>query len=130
MPDQEQDRYGLVIRGKHVEHRIAESSWRCGICGSRLVTRWFEESPNWRTLCYQDRVHDSQKFIHATSSAYHEGRKRLESMQARDVFRHLPAELQETLSEQLDIAEGREMDRKRDEALPVSYRAGRSKLFK
>ena len=62
------DRDYTSIRGRAVLHSVARNGWVCGICGSRLATRWFDVAPNWRTVCANDQEHDKDEFV--TSGAY------------------------------------------------------------
>lgn len=102
------DRDFFSVRGMAVRHSTARRDWVCGECGSPLTTRWFMDCPNWRTVCTNDPGHDPDQFVHKQSWAYMEHRRLTEKAQAKDVFDHLPAELQET------ILKGDERCRSRD----------------
>ena len=88
-----QDRDGLQIRNLYIGHGTARRDWVCGCCGASLATRWFEQEPNWRTVCTNDPEHPADSFVHKASWAYRQARCQLEAMQAGDVFDHLPPEL-------------------------------------
>ena len=94
-----QDRDGLTIKGRHVLHSTACRDWLCGTCGSKLVTRWFEDAPNWRTVCTADDHHDPDEFVHGSTWAYLEARQQMDAMKGREVFAHLPDELQAAILE-------------------------------
>jgi hypothetical protein len=79
-----------VIR---VRHSTAVRDWICP-CGGRLATRFFEDAPHWRTVCVADPTHDDQEFIHQSSYEYLQHRAHMDAAQAKDVFAHLPPELQ------------------------------------
>ena len=94
-----QDRDHVYIRGQAILHTTAVRDWCCGICGSSLITRWFIDPPNWRTVCANDPGHEPDEFITSTAWAYREHRALEEAAQAQDVFSHLPPELQAAISE-------------------------------
>lgn len=86
----------ITIRGERVRHMTAQRDWRCGICGSKLVTRWAPEG--WRTVCAASPEHDDQEFVHQSTWEYIEHRRLTEAAQAEDVFHHLPPELQAAIT--------------------------------
>lgn len=89
-----QSRDFLQIGPIAVRHSTAARDWMCGTCGGRLVTRFYETAPNWRTVCTRDASHDDQKFIHKSTAEYIEHREAMNAALAEDVFAHLPSELQ------------------------------------
>jgi len=88
------DREHVYIDGRAVLHATACRDWVCGECGSRLTTRWFDEAPNWRTVCASEPDHDADNFVHRSTWAYMEHRRLTGDAQAADVFANLPPELQ------------------------------------
>ena len=103
------DRDFIVVRGKRIRHTTAARDWVCGVCGGRLVTRWFHEEPHWRTVCWaMPTKHSSDEFILKSTWAYREHRRMAEAAQAKDVFDHLPAEVR------AQITEGRETCQSKD----------------
>lgn len=88
------DRYSVYIKGRAIPHNVACRDWVCGNCGGRLVTRWFEDAPHWRTLCFDDGDHDPDGFVHKGTWAYLEARRMMDGVTAREVFKHLPPEVQ------------------------------------
>jgi len=92
------DRDYTHIKGKAVRHTTAARDWVCGACGSRLVTHFYPDAPHWRTVCHQDEGHDPDEFVHQSTWAYVEGQRLLEAEQAKEVFAHLPLELQTAIS--------------------------------
>ena len=94
-----QSRDFVSVRGQAIRHTTATRDWVCGTCGGRLVTRWFEDAPHWRTLCFTAPEHSQDKFVHKQSWAYIEHRRHMEAAQAQDVFDHLPPELQAAIAE-------------------------------
>jgi hypothetical protein len=96
MADQPQhDQDNVYIGGLAVRHRQAELGWCCG-CGSRLVTRWHEEEPHWRTVCFADPSHPVDEFKRAPG-IFQEARVRLARMEAAEVLRHLPEDVRASL---------------------------------
>jgi len=91
-----QDRYGVTIKGKHVPHNAAARDWYCS-CGYKVVTRWFEEEPHWRSVCSNDKDHDPDEFVHTKAIPYVQFRVQAEEARAAEVLKHLPTELQETV---------------------------------
>ena len=89
-----QDRDYLTVRDIQVRHSTACRDWVCGICGGMLVTRFSDELPHWRTVCFQDAAHDDQKFVHHSTWEYLQHRDYFDAAEAREVLEHLPAELQ------------------------------------
>lgn len=94
-----QSRYHVHVRGLAILHTTAVRDWCCGECGSNLVTRWFMEPPNWRTVCANDPAHEPDEFIHQTTWAYLEHNATKDAAQAQDVFDHLPPEMQAAINE-------------------------------
>ena len=91
------DRDFISVRGQAIRHTTAVRDWVCGECGSRLVTKFLPDG--WRTICSRDFEHDPDKFVHKQSWAWMEHRRLTETAQAKDVFDHLPAELQASITE-------------------------------
>jgi hypothetical protein len=89
-----QSRDFIQIGPIKVRHSTAARDWLCGTCGGKLATRWHDVAPNWRTVCTKDGAHDDQSFIHQSTYEYIEHRELMNAAQAKDVFAHLPAELQ------------------------------------
>jgi len=94
MSDDRYDRDAIRIRDKRIIHSTAQRDWMCSTCGSKLVTRFFDDAPHWRTVCAQDEAHDPDSFVHHSTWAYLEHKRLVEIAQADDVFAHLPPELQ------------------------------------
>jgi hypothetical protein len=88
-----QTRDHLTIGVIRVRHSTAVRDWIC-TCGSKLVTRFFEDAPHWRTVCAADPTHDDQSFIHQSTYEYLQHRDAMDTAQAQDIFKHLPSELQ------------------------------------
>jgi len=88
------DRYHVYIKDRAIPHNTACRDWVCGSCGGRLVTRWFEEAPHWRTLCFHDSNHEADSFVHQGTWAYLEARRMMDGIKAREIFKHLPPEVQ------------------------------------
>ena len=93
-----QSRDFITIRDIPVRHSTAARDWVCGTCGSRLVTRYSDTAPHWRTVCAGDESHDSQQFIHQSTMEYLEHREAMNAAMAEDVFKHLPPELQAAIA--------------------------------
>lgn len=93
-----QSRDFVTIRDISVRHSTAVRDWVCGTCGGRLVTRFCETAPHWRTVCGVDASHDDQKFIHKSTVEYIEHREAMNAALAEDVFKHLPADLQAAIA--------------------------------
>lgn len=91
------DRDYTTVKGKPRLHTTLQRDWVCGTCGGRLVLRWFEEAPNWRTVCFDNPTHEPDGFVHSSSWAYREDRQRMEAMTADHIFKQLPDELQESI---------------------------------
>ena len=89
-----QDRHGVTIRGERVLHSVAARDWYCE-CGYKVVTRWFEDEPHWRSVCPDNERHDPDGFIHTGSIPYVQFQVAQEEARAQEVLRHLPTELQE-----------------------------------
>jgi len=54
----------VVIRGEAVPCSSVEKFWRCGVCGSNLVTKpYFGKRLEMRTVCIQDDTHPSDGFL-------------------------------------------------------------------
>ena len=93
-----QDRYGVMIRGKRVQHSTAARDWYCR-CGYKIVTKYFEEAPHWRSVCASgNEGHDPDQWIHTGSLGYVEWQRMVESLTAQEVFEHLPKEVQEAIT--------------------------------
>lgn len=96
------DRDGMTVRGQWVRHTTLQRDWLCG-CGSRLVLRAFQNdttrSTDWRTVCFRDQAHDPDTFIHKHKAAVLESQRMAERAEARQVFAHLPIELQAAITE-------------------------------
>lgn len=97
------DRDFVYIRGRPIRHSTARRDWVCGTCGGRLTTRYtLGESAadsGWRTECFDHPRHDPDGFMHKGSWAYVEARRAMERVRAREVFAHLPKELQAAILE-------------------------------
>jgi len=91
-----QDRDGVTIRGEHVPHNVASRDWYCS-CGYKIVTLWFNDEPNWRSVCAHDWEHSPDEFVHTNSIPYVQQRVSMEDQEAQEVMEHLPMELQEIL---------------------------------
>ena len=89
----------VFVRGEPIWHSVAQRDWVCGECGSRLLTRWFDSKPNWRTVCTGDADHLPDAFIHKGTWAYRQAQTVLETEQAQDVLAHLPTELRAAIVE-------------------------------
>jgi len=76
-----------TVRGRDILHSTLRRDYVCGECGSRLTTRWFEDAPHWRTVCFQDTGHASSQFV--TSTTW-EIQKAMATAMAEDVLIHLP----------------------------------------
>ena len=94
-----QDRYGVTIKGKHVPHNVAARDWYCS-CGYKVVTLWFNDEPNWRSVCSNDWEHDPDEFVHTKSIPYVQHRVMTEEEKAKEVMAHLPKEFQVVKGEQ------------------------------
>ena len=81
------------VNGIRRLHSTLQRDWVCGICGGRLVLRWFEDSPMWRTVCMNDQSHHPDNFVHKASWAYIEAQHQMDHLQAQEIFSHLPPEL-------------------------------------
>ena len=88
------DRDCVYVKGQPIRHSTAMRDWLCGTCGGNLTTHWFDEPPNWRTVCANDATHDPDKFVHQSTWAYLEARRKLDADRAHEIFGHLPPELQ------------------------------------
>ena len=88
------DRDHVYVKGVAILHITACRDWVCGQCGSRLVTYWFDDAPNWRTVCVGDATHGADGFVHRSTWAYMEHRRLTGEARAEDVFANLPPELQ------------------------------------
>jgi hypothetical protein len=91
------DRDYIVIKDKPYLHTTVQRDWVCGTCGSALKGTWNDEAPHWRTVCANDASHDPDSFVHKSTWEYLEHRHMMNAAQARDVFEHLPKELQEAI---------------------------------
>ena len=92
--EDKQDRDYVQIKDRVILHSTARHDWVCGICGGPLTTQFFEDVPNWRTVCTSDPAHDQDTFVHGSTYAYLEAHREAESITAEEVFANLPAELQ------------------------------------
>ena len=88
-----QARDHLTIGIIRIRHSTAVRDWLCP-CGSKLVTRFYDDAPHWRTVCAANPGHDDQEFVHQSTYEYLEHREYMDAAQAQDVFTHLPPELQ------------------------------------
>ena len=97
------DQDGQTLKGHYILHSTLRRDFVCGECGSRLITKLHmnEESRRceWRTVCAADPEHSPSGFIHTNQAARREAERLTESLRAREVFRHLPQELQEAILE-------------------------------
>lgn len=86
-----QDRYGIHVNAViTVSHDTADRDYRCGECGSRLVTRYVDGQ--WLTMCARDSSHEG--IVHKAKWAAQQQRELQQQEVAREVMAHLPAELQ------------------------------------
>jgi transcription initiation factor TFIIIB Brf1 subunit/transcription initiation factor TFIIB len=92
-----QDRNGVMIQGRRISHSVAARDWYCS-CGYRVVTRWFEEEPHWRSVCANDESHSPDGFVHTKDIAYRQHTARMEEEKAKEVWAHLPEELRKELT--------------------------------
>ncbi len=88
-----QNRDGVVIRGEHVPHSVAARDWYCE-CGQKVVTRWFEIGPHWRSVCSADGDHPPDNFVHTKAIEFVQWKNVQERLEAEDVLSQLPPELQ------------------------------------
>ncbi len=93
-----QTRDYVIIRDIPVRHATAVRDWVCGTCGSKLVTRYYADRLWWRTECAANSAHDDQAFVHYSTWEYLKHRDYMDAAQARDVFEHLPPELQAAIA--------------------------------
>lgn len=84
-------------RGKRVMHSTACRDYLCGQCGGPLVTKCV--GGNWQTLCTRDAEHDG--IVKKMTWLARQQQALADQAEARDVFAHLPAELQEAITSQL-----------------------------
>ena len=91
------DRDHVYINGQAVRHTVACRDWICSECGSTLATRWFDMAPHWRTVCVNDPSHTPDGFVHQSTWGYLQGMRQLATVQAKEVLRHLPPELQDAI---------------------------------
>lgn len=82
------DHDGQRIGNRLILHTALCRDYLCGECGGRLVTRFFLDKPNWRTVCANNPSHKA--IIH--SGAYE--RQRADAILIRDA---LPEELKAVL---------------------------------
>lgn len=88
------DRYYTYILGKAIAHNTVARDFICGECGGKLTTRWFDDEPNWRTVCMNDADHNPDRFITKGRAEYERHVETVEAMIAAEVLSHLPASLQ------------------------------------
>ena len=83
------------LRGKRIDHFQLCNKYLCGVCAGRLVLKYYEHEPHWRTVCFADPGHDPQAFIRR--SAY-------EQQQAEQtlVFDALPQAFKDLMKGELD----------------------------
>ena len=93
------DRDFVSVRGRAIRRTTAVRDWVCGVCGSRLVTRWSAEPPHWQTVCFAEPMHEQDEFVHKQAWAWMEHRRLTEAAEAEDVLDHLPPELQAAIAE-------------------------------
>ena len=122
-----QNRRGVMVRGDRISHGVAARDWYCS-CGYKVVTKWYDEEPHWRSVCSGDETHTPDNFFHKGTIAYIERQRQAEVAQAREVFDHLPEGLREAIVSAPPTQE--EIEDATDAAMPVEGTRGRSKLFK
>lgn len=88
------DRNNVYIKGRAVLHTTACRDWVCGECGSKLTNRWFDNAPNWRTICAGDPLHHPDEFVHGMTWEHLEHERSMEALTAQHVFDNLPDDLQ------------------------------------
>jgi hypothetical protein len=89
------DRDFTTVKGRPRRHTTLTRDWVCGVCGGRLILKWFDDAPNWRTICAKHPdEHGPDEFVHSSTWAYREDRRKMEAMTAREVLRNLPEDLQ------------------------------------
>ena len=77
-----QDRDHVYVQGSAVLHSVARRDWVCSTCGGKLATRFYEDAPNWRTVCVADAHHDPDKFVHRATWEYLQAKQQAESIEA------------------------------------------------
>ena len=89
------------VGNQRILHTTLKRDWVCGICEGKLITlpELDEETRTctWRTVCSQDATHDPNAFIHTWAAARRASQRLMEHLEAREVFRHLPEELQDAI---------------------------------
>lgn len=92
------DRDYTYVRGRRVLHTVLVRDWLCGECYSNLVTMFFDQEPHWRTVCAEEYGHSPDKFIHQGTVAYIEHEILMQQAEAEEIFKHLPADLQQAIT--------------------------------
>lgn len=90
--------------------RALERNYRCGTCGSRLVTRVIDGE--WVTLCPKVAAH--REFVRAGTVDCLRAREVMKELEAQDVLAHLPEELRR------EIEGGRSANKRIDKPSSVS----------
>ena len=97
-----QDRNGATVRGRHVPHATLCRDYVCGECGNRLITLGSqnneERRTDWLTFCSGNHEHDAGGFITSAAWEYRRMEAAMEAAGAQDIFNHLPAEMQVTIT--------------------------------
>ena len=95
-----QTRNYVYINGHQVLHATVCRDYVCGVCGSRIVSRWFADKPHWRSVCSLDPTHGTESFVTRSSLARREAQSALNQDRANEVFNHLPAALKAAIHEE------------------------------
>jgi len=88
------DRHYTYVAGKPIRHDTCARDFVCGECGGGLAVRWFDDEPNWRTVCTRDATHGPDSFITKGAAEYRRHQATVDAAVANEVLSHLPAELQ------------------------------------
>lgn len=89
----------VTIRGRNILHSTACRDYVCGVCGNRLTTVFVD---GWQTVCTADRAHSPDEFVTSATWEYCKAEKVLLAEQGREIFAHLPAELQAAIERDLE----------------------------
>ena len=69
------DHDGQLVGKRSILHTTLCRDYLCGECGSRLVTRWHDTDPHWRTVCFKNQSH--QAIVHAGAYERQQAEKKL-----------------------------------------------------
>ena len=86
------DRHFTYVKGRAVSHTACTRDYVCG-CGGKLTTRWFDDEPNWRTVCTKDDSHSPDDFITKARAAYNANAEALRRAELKEIASHLPPEI-------------------------------------